>query len=134
MLPNTPIGTWSLLAKLLRILNKLGPSKLFNIMKAPEQCVVLFRVIESTVGVTIIMAFWAILAFWVSRWGRRYFWISITLQLLYIGIPLCIWIQHSRATSGEFVATAIRLNLTWPLWVFIAGLLLEIMEQMRNRQ
>lgn len=131
--PHTPMGFLSSLDRFLKIMSKLGPSKFFNILKAPEQCMVLFRVMESPIGVTIFMTLWAILAFWISTWGPRFFWSSIALQLLFIGIPLCIWLQHG-ASAGEFLATVIRPNMAWPLWAFLAGLVLEVMEQLRNRQ
>jgi len=130
----TPVGLWGFLDKCQKMLSKLGPSRIFNIMKAPEQCVVLFRVVDSTVGVVLWMAFWAFLAFWVSNWGRRFFWVSIALQMIFIGIPLYIGAHAGSVAAGrESIATAIRFNLTWHLWIFAASLILEIMQEFRRQ-
>src|SRR5437764_1597682 len=82
----------SFLQKLEKNLVRIGPSRVFNVMKTPELLAVLLRVVESPMGALFLFVFWAILAFWVSGWGPKFFWVSIICQLLYIGVPLLLLI------------------------------------------
>jgi len=120
---------WRFLEQVGRIITRLGPSQAFNIMKMPQLLAVLLRVVESPFGAMLFLALWAILAFWVPRYGRVFFWISIGLQLLFIGFPEFL-LASGKGTQSPLASLPIVLQFseTWPLWIFAAGIILEIID------
>jgi len=66
----------------------------------------------------LFVALWLILAFWIAGWGRHYFLASIVLQLLCIG-----GVKYVLLRGG-----ILDIQNSWPLLLFIVGLILEIIQ------
>jgi hypothetical protein len=108
---------------------RLGPARLFNILKTPQLLSAMLQAVESMVGAFFFLLFWALLVFWLSRWGSFCFWISIVLQLIFIGFPEFLVIYSEGPQQA--VVSLLQPSHTWPLWIFLAGIILEILEWFR---
>lgn len=104
----------------------MRPSVIFSLLKLPVMWRFYMNQTADPGVAGLFVVFWILLAFWIARWGSWYFWASILLQVVFAGFP------DVRAAISSGATDLLDLRANWSVWLFAAGLSLEILEWTRQ--